>query len=345
MREDRRGPLPDDGTGVAVVNLATVTTRERTHLVLVNLGTPREPTTAAVREFLEEFLSDPAVVDWPRWIWQPILRGIVLRKRPERVARLYESIWSPGGSPLRVETEAIVSGVRQRAGSRFDVSEAYRYGEPSLDTVMQRLARDGTARVVVLPLFPQRTDATTGTAFRRAREAAARNGIAERLVERLLQADDPGYVRAMAAQWHRAQRDARHEVEHIVVSFHGIPVRYDRREGSTYVRDCESTTRAFLDAIDWPRHRATLTYQSVFGPEPWLKPETAAVLEELPRLGVRRVAVITPGFLTEGLETIEEIGIRGRESFLEAGGEHFVRVGSVAAEPEFLDSVAALAAD
>lgn len=320
-------------------------TRDTTHLLLVNLGTPREPTPAAVREFLDEFLSDPAVVDWPKWIWLPVLRGIVLRKRPARVAELYESIWAPGGSPLRIETEAIVEGVRDRSGGRFQVSAAYRYGEPSIDTAMQRLARETTGRVIVVPLFPQRTDATTGTAFRRAREAAARNGIADRLVERLMHPDDPGYVRAMAAQWDRARQEAGHAVEHIVASFHGIPLRYDRREGGVYARDCESTTRAFLEAIGWPRERATLTYQSVFGPEPWLKPATDKTLEELPGRGVRSVAVITPGFVTEGLETLEEIGIRGRESFVEAGGVNFVRVGSVAGEPAFLDAVAALAAD
>lgn len=322
-----------------------MTTHPLPHLVLVNLGTPKEPSPASIREFLDEFLSDPAVVDLPRWLWLPILRGMVLRKRPARVAELYRSIWSAGGSPLRVATEQIVAGVRERASGRFGVSAAYRYGEPSLDTVMQTLAGDGTGPVIVSPLFPQRTDATTGTAFRRAREAAERAGIAERLVERLIHPAAPGYVEAMAAQWRRAVAEADHEIEHVVVSFHGIPVRYDRREGGVYVRDCAATTRAFLEAISWPRDRATLAFQSKFGPEPWLKPATADVLEELPRRGVRRVAVITPGFLTEGLETIEEIGIRGRESFLEAGGTHFLRVGSVEAESAFLDALAALAAD
>ena len=321
-----------------------MTTHPLPHLVLVNLGTPKEPSPDSVREFLDEFLSDPAVVDLPRWLWLPILRGIVLRKRPARVAELYGSIWSVGGSPLRVATEQIVAGVRERASGRFGVSAAYRYGEPSLDTVMHALASDGTGPVIVSPLFPHRTDATTGTAFRRAREAAERAGIAARLVERLIHPADPGYVEAMAAQWRRAVAEADHEIEHVVVSFHGIPVRYDRREGGVYMRDCEATTRAFLEAIDWPRDRATLAFQSKFGPEPWLKPATADVLEELPRRGVRRVAVITPGFLTEGLETIEEIGIRGRESFLEAGGTHFIRVGSVEAESAFLDALAALAA-
>jgi ferrochelatase len=321
-----------------------VTAHPLPHLVLVNLGTPREPNAAAVREFLDEFLSDPAVVDLPRWLWMPILRGMVLRKRPARVAEMYASIWSAGGSPLRVATEQIVAGVRERASGRFGVSAAYRYGEPSLDTVMQALAGDGAGPVIIAPLFPHRTDATTGTAFRRAREAAERAGIADRLVERLIHPADPGYVEAMAAQWRRAVAEADHEIDHLVISFHGIPVRYDRREGQVYVRDCEATTHAFLQAIAWPRARATLAYQSKFGPEPWLKPATAAVLEELPRRGVRRVAVITPGFLTEGLETIEEIGIRGRESFLEAGGTHFLRVGSVEAESAFLDALAALAA-
>jgi ferrochelatase len=321
-----------------------VTAHALPHLILVNLGTPREPSPAAVREFLEEFLSDPAVVDLPRWLWLPILRGMVLRKRPARVAELYASIWSAGGSPLRVATEQIVAGVRERASGRFEVSAAYRYGEPSLDTVMHALSGDGAGPVIISPLFPHRTDATTGTTFRRAREAAERAGIADRLVERLIHPADPGYVEAMSAQWRRAVREADHEIEHLVVSFHGIPVRYDRREGRVYVRDCEATTHAFLEAIGWPRARATLAFQSKFGPEAWLKPATADVLEELPRRGVRRVAVITPGFLTDGLETIEEIGIRGRESFLQAGGTHFLRVGSVEAESAFLDALAALAA-
>ena len=261
------------------------------------------------------------------------------------MAEQYASIWGARGSPLRAATEQIVSAVRERAAGRFGVSAAYRYGEPSLDTVMRTLADDGANPVIIAPLFPHRTDATTGTAFRRACEAAARAGIAERLVERLIDPVDAGYVAAMAAQWRRSIASIDHEIEHLVVSFHGIPARYDRREGHTYVRDCEATTRALLDAIAWPRERATLAYQSKFGPEPWLKPPTADVLKDLPRRGVRRVAVITPGFLTDGLETIEEIGIRGRESFLDAGGTHFLRVGSVEGEPAFLDALAALAAD
>lgn len=311
------------------------------HLLLVNLGTPRLPETEAVREFLLEFLSDEAVVDLPAWLWQPFLKRVVLRRRPARVAELYRSIWTAEGSPLRVETERMVDGVRALSDGRFTVSSAYRYGEPSIDREIQRLAAEGAGRVVAVPLFPQRTDATTGTAFQRATEAAAREGIASRLENVCIAPDDAGYVEAMAARCREAL--AGDAVDHLVVSFHGIPVRYDRREGRQYTSDSAITTRALLAAIGWPASRTTIAYQSKFGFEPWLTPATADVLEQLPRRGITRVAVITPGFLTEGLETLEEIGIQGRESFLHAGGAHFVRVGAVKAHPAMLRSLAEMA--
>ncbi|MBA4072896.1 MAG: ferrochelatase [Gemmatimonas sp.] len=311
------------------------------HLLLVNLGTPRLPETEAVREFLLEFLSDEAVVDLPAWFWQPFLKHVVLRRRPARVAELYRSIWTAEGSPLRIETERMVEGVRSLSKGRFTVSSAYRYGEPSLDREMQRLAREGAGRVVAVPLFPQRTDATTGTAIQRAREAAARAGIASRLVNVCIAPNDAGYVEAMTVRCREAL--AGNDVDHLVVSFHGIPVRYDRREGHQYTDDCAATTQALLKAIRWPAERTTLTYQSKFGFEQWLTPATADVLEDMPRRGVKRVAVITPGFLTEGLETLEEIGIQGRESFVHSGGVHFIRIGAVEAHPAMLRSLAELA--
>jgi protoporphyrin/coproporphyrin ferrochelatase len=313
------------------------------HLLLVNLGTPEAATPKAVRAFLAEFLGDRAVVDLPRWIWLPILYGIVLRTRPARVAEQYASIWTAEGSPLRVSTERIVTELRARAAGRFGVSAAYRYGEPSLGTAMQQLARQGAGRVVVVPLFPQRTDATTGTAGRVAREAAEMAGIADRVVERPIDPADAGYVAAMAARWREATAGAAEAPEHLVLSFHGLPVRYDQREGHVYVRDCEATARALLAAIAWPAERSTFAFQSKFGREPWLTPSTTDVLEALPRRGIRRVAVVTPGFLTDGLETIEEIGIRGRETFLAAGGTEFLRVPGVEHHPAFLDSLVSLA--
>lgn len=315
----------------------------RPHLLLVNLGTPEAPTAEAVRAFLSEFLSDPAVVDLPRWLWRPILDRMVLKSRPQRVAEMYRSIWSDGGSPLRVATERMVLAARERAGDSCTVSSAYRYGEPSLHSEMQRLAREHKGPVVVVPLFPQRTDATTGTAFKRAREAAASAGIAARYREALIAPADDGYIAALAGRWHELLRSAGAPPERLVISFHGIPVRYDRREGRRYTRDCEETARAFLSAIAWPASQATLAYQSKFGPEPWLTPSTATVIEELARNGTRRVAVITPGFLTHGLETLEEIGIRGREGFLAAGGDDLHLVATVDDHPAMVDTLVRLA--
>ena len=315
----------------------------RQHLLLVNLGTPQEATAESVRTFLREFLSDPAVVDLPRWLWLPILEKMVLRSRPQRVAEAYGSIWTEGGSPLRVATERMVMAVRARANGTFTVSSAYRYGEPSLHAEMHRLANEHDGPVTVVPLFPQRTDATTTTAFQRAREAAADAGIAHRYREALVAPADDGYIAALASRWQEALDAAEVPPEHLVISFHGIPVRYNRREGSQYTRDCQETSEAFLNSIRWPQAKATLAYQSKFGPEPWLKPGTAAVLEQLARRGVRRVAVVTPGFLTHGLETLEEIGIRGHEDFIAAGGEQLVLVGTVEDHPHMIESLVRLA--
>ena len=315
----------------------------RPHLLLVNLGTPDAPTPEAVRAFLSEFLSDPAVVDLPRWLWSPILDRMVLRSRPSRVAEMYRSIWIEEGSPLRVATERMVRAARARAAGACTVSSAYRYGEPSLDSEMRRLARDHAGPVVMVPLFPQRTDATTGTAFMRAREAATRAGIADRYREALIAPADAGYVAALADRCRAAFGLRDSAPDHLVISFHGIPVRYDRRERGVYTRDCEATASALLDALEWPASRATLAYQSKFGPEPWLKPATAKVIEALARGGARQIAVVTPGFLTHGLETLEEIAIRAHESFVAAGGSALTLVGTVEDHPAMIDSLVRLA--
>jgi ferrochelatase len=311
----------------------------RPHLLLVNLGTPDAPTPESVRAFLSEFLSDPAVVDLPRWIWRPILDKIVLRSRPDRVAEAYGLVWTEAGSPLRVATERMVGAVRARANGAFTVSSAYRYGEPSLHSEMHRIALENEGPVIVVPLFPHRTDATTGTAFWRAREAAESAGIGHRYREALITPADDGYVAALAARWRETLNASDAQPEHLVISFHGIPARYDRRERRQYTRDCEETAAALLVTIDWPTSNATIAYQSKFGPEPWLTPATAKVIEDLARGGTRRLAVATPGFLTHGLETLEEIGIRGRDSFLAAGGEELILVGTVEDHPSMIDSL------
>ncbi len=313
----------------------------RPHLLLVNLGTPDAPTAESVRRFLDEFLSDPDVIDFPKWFWQPILQGIILRTRPKKVAHAYESIWTPEGSPLRASTERIVAEVRAVANEHFTVSAAYRYGEPSIASEKQRMKDAGVEKFIVVPLFPQRTSSTTGTAFRRAFESAVSMELGVPVIDRVIPAADPGYIEAQAERFFEAIGDE--PPQHVVISYHGIPERYDRNERRSYSSDCCHTTTALLEAIKWPVEKSTLTFQSKFGPEKWLTPATDAVLENLPKRGIKSVAVVTPGFVTDGLETIEEIGDRGRESFMEAGGERFVRVAAVDTHPAFIRALARLA--
>ncbi|HEY4099760.1 MAG TPA: ferrochelatase [Gemmatimonadales bacterium] len=319
-----------------------MTASDAPSLLLVNLGTPQAPTTASVRAFLAEFLGDPEVVDLPRWIWLPTLYGIVLRTRPKRVAEQYASIWSPAGSPLRVGTEAITARAATQA-SDHSVRCAYRYGAPSIDTMIRQMANETRGQIVVVPLFPQRTDATTGTVFRLARKVAARAGVGPRIVERAIPADDPGYIAALVERWREALAAAPTAPDHLVISYHGLPVRYDNREGHVYTGDCERTTTAFLAAAGWPRDRTTVAYQSKFGSEPWLTPATSDVIAELPARGVKHLAVIAPGFVTEGLETLEELGIRARETFVAAGGESFTYAGAVGDHPAFVQGLVNLA--
>jgi ferrochelatase len=302
--------------------------------VLVNLGTVESPTPEGVRAFLEEFLSDPLVVDYPRWLWRPVLNRI-LRTRPVKVAEMYKTIWSEEGSPLKTGTRRLAQELGRRTGA--EVRFAFRYGAPSLHGEVESSRGVGCT---VVPLFPQRTGSTTGTIEGiLSKLARASDALAYRI--QYIEPDDRGYVEALADACREAfDEDSAPAPEHLVVSFHGIPKRYDRAEGGRYRRDCEVTFSSLLERLSWSRERATLSFQSRFGPEPWIGPATADVLSKLGMSGVRSVAVTTPGFLTEGLETVEEIGIRGRRTFLQAGGERFVRVPAIEAHPFFVASLA-----
>ncbi len=323
-----------------------------TTVLLVNLGTPIAPTAEAVRTFLQEFLSDPLVIDLPRWLWQPILRRMVLRSRPQRVAELYESIWyrtpcgpvCPGGgcSPLECGTRRLAAAVGQRLDASYRVDWAYRYGERSIRRGLQAAIDAGADSILVVPLFPQRTCSTSGSIERETERAAAELGIGCRVQLLQIEPGDRGYAAGLAARARARLAEEAAPPEHLLVSFHGIPTRYDRREGGQYVRDCRATTDALLRELSWPRQRATLCYQSKFGPEPWLKPATAKVVEGMPARGVRRLAVITPGFLTEGLETLEEIAVQARDAFLAAGGERFLYLPAVEDAPAFAATLEAL---
>jgi ferrochelatase len=307
-------------------------------VLLVNLGTTPAPEAEAVRRFLSEFLSDPMVVDYPQRFWQPVLR-LILRSRAPKIAKNYQAIWTESGSPLTVGTRRIADGLAARGAGQFEVRCAYRYGTPSLQSELEAAARDAVACLEIIPLFPQWTTSTMGTIEALIDELATELDLASAVKLTAIEPDDSGYISALVEGWRREIALAG-PPEHLVVSFHGIPRRVDRREGGVYRRDCRRTYQALLAGIEWPEEKSTMSYQSRFGPEPWLKPATATVLKELPRAGIRRVAVATPGFLTEGLETVEEIGMRGKATFLRAGGEQLMRLACVESNPSFIDSLA-----
>lgn len=316
----------------------------RTHVILINLGTPAAPTAEAVRAFLEEFLLDPLVVDYPGWFWRPILQRLVLKSRPERVAELYRSIWHADGSPLEVGTRKMVRALATRLGDDFRVTFAYRYGEPSLRGALETARDAGAARIVTISLFPQRTCSTTGSIDRALDEHAAAVGVADRLERLAIEPDDPGYIEALALRHAEAIGDGP-APDRLLISFHGIPSRYDRREQGLYRDDCRRTAVALRARLGLDEVRAPLTYQSRFGPEPWIKPPTDRAIEACAARGDRRLAVIAPGFLTDGLETLEELGVQGAESFRAAGGESLRLVSAVADHFALIDALAARLAD
>ncbi len=310
--------------------------------VIANLGTPTEPTEQAVREFLRGFLGDPMVVEWPRWFWKPILHGIVLRRRPARIARLYRNIWSEQGAPLRVQTESMVAELAAQLPTSAHASSAYRYGSPSIeDSIQQAFSR--SKQVVFTNLFPQRTASSSGTADWEARRVADALGRDKDLTIAPLSPTDRGYVQALAKRVRSAQElFTRGSAEHLLVSFHSIPESVNRRERGVYTADCRATYEALIQSLDWDPERASLAYQSVFGPAKWVGPATCERLAELARGGVSRLLVTTPGFLCDGLETLEEIAVEGRRTFLDAGGQEMHRANAVSGHPDLLKSLAAL---
>lgn len=289
-------------------------------VLLVNLGSPREPTRRGVRDFLSEFLSDPLVVDLDPRLWWLIRNLLVLPLRSGRVARAYQSIWMDEGSPLIVHGRRLVRAVSAELGAGFRVELGMRYGDPSMRAGLEALRREGCERISVLPLFPQYSQATTGTLEAELERIVASLGGAAAaghpsIVEPYY--DHPAYVGALAA---RARESlASGPVDHVVFSLHGLPVRYIE-EGDPYRDHCEATVCALADALGLGEGDWSLAYQSRFGREEWLGP---AADEHVRAMAGRapRVLVVLPGFAADCLETLEEIGIGLVETFEEAGGE------------------------
>lgn len=317
---------------------------ERTAVLLCNLGTPDAPTAPAVRRYLAQFLSDPRVVEIPPLLWQPILRGIVLRTRPAASAAKYATIWRDGDSPLRLWTvrqAALLTGYLGERGHRVVVRAAMRYGSPSIPDVLDALKADGATRVLVLPLYPQYAGSTTASAFDAVGQWSARTRALPELRCVARFHDDAGYIAALERRVREhAVRDGL--PERLVLSFHGVPQR-TADLGDPYPHECRETARLLRQRLDLPPERVVVTFQSRFGRAKWLEPATEPTLRRLASDGVRSVAVMCPGFTSDCLETLEEIAVEARAAFLAAGGREFHYIECLNDAPAWIAALAQIA--
>jgi ferrochelatase len=295
-----------------------------TGVLLVNLGTPDAPTPEAVRRYLAEFLSDPRVVEIPRLVWWPILHGIILNTRPRKSAQAYVEVWTEQGSPLAAITASQASRLQDQLGNAVRVGWAMRYGNPSIASELERMKAAGCERILIAPLYPQYSGATTASAVDALGTAlgAMRWQPAIRTLPSYF--DDPAYIAALCEDLSRQIGSLPFEPEVLLLSFHGMPER-TLELGDPYHCHCRKTARLLAEALGsaYPDLRIEVSFQSRFGRAKWLEPFTEQVLAKEAQKGTRRLAVAAPGFSADCLETLEELAIRGREQFQEAGGEQF----------------------
>lgn len=291
-------------------------------VMLINLGTPDAPTPAAVRRYLAEFLSDPRVVEIPKIVWKPILHGIILRTRPAKSAEAYAQIWTDKGSPLMAISKRQATKLSERLGNRICVGLAMRYGSASIGYSLSKMLDHGRRRILLAPLYPQYCAATTASALDAA--FAQLESMRDQPSIRVLPPyyDDPLYIGALKASIERQLAALEFTPERLLLSFHGMPER-TRQLGDPYYDQCQETARLVAEQMSVP---VDVAFQSRFGRAKWLEPATDATLAAYPARDVKRIAIAAPGFSADCLETLEELGMRGRETFLNAGGTHFARL-------------------
>jgi ferrochelatase len=297
-------------------------------VLLANVGTPDAPTAPALRRYLNQFLSDPRVIEPPpaRWLWWLILRGLILPTRPAKSAALYKNIWTEAGSPLltisRRQCELLQAELTRRAPeSPIHVEIGMGYGEPSIGRAVDNFCDRGCARLLVLPMFPQYCAATTGSVFDGVSAALRRRRRVPELRFISDYHDEQGYIAALVESVKEYQAD-RPRPAKLVISFHGIPRRY-AEAGDPYPQQCKRTARLFVEAMGLSDGDFLVTYQSRFGREPWLAPYTDETLVRLAREGASPVHALCPGFSADCLETLEEMNITNREMFERAGGKDY----------------------
>jgi ferrochelatase len=318
-------------------------TPAKTGVLLINLGTPDAPTAPAVREYLREFLSDPRVVEIPPPIWLPILHLFVLTTRPKASAARYQQVWMKEGSPLRVYTERqalLLRGYLGERGRPVVVDYAMRYGKPGIPEKLQVLKAEGCRRILLLPLYPQYSSSTTATAFDSAFGALGRMRDQPEIRTVRHFHDDPGYIGALAASV-RDHWTKRGRPEVLLMSFHGAP-RRTLRLGDPYHCECQKTARLLAEALGLTERQYRVSFQSRFGRAEWLKPYTVDVLAELARDKLARVDILCPGFVSDCLETLEEIAIEARALYAKAGGGELGYIPCLNDRHEWIDALTGL---
>ncbi|MEL6637814.1 MAG: ferrochelatase [Bacteroidota bacterium] len=318
--QDTVGPLPAEHPRVR---------KQKIGVLLLNLGTPDATDYFSVRRYLSEFLSDKRVIDYPSWLWQPLLQGIILTSRPFRSGAAYASIWDQrtNESPLLVYTRSIAEKMSAEfeANDNIVIEFGMRYGNPSTPKMIKSLLDQGCTKILLFALYPQYSATTTATAYDKAfdylktipRQPAIRTAPPWQ--------DDPAYIELLAQSIQEKLDELENPPEYILTSFHGLPKRY-LMQGDPYHCLCAKTSRLVREKLGWPEDQWITTFQSRFGPEEWLQPYTDKTIEKLAHDGVKRIAIVSPAFVCECIETLEEIAMEARDEFLENGGEEYTYI-------------------
>lgn len=313
-------------------------------VLLVNLGTPDAPTAQAVRPYLAEFLGDPRVIEYPRWLWRLILHGVILRIRPARSAHAYARIWTSEGSPLRVGSEKLAAALQTRLQHEqpgpVRVALAMRYGAPSVRTQIEQLQRQGVRRLLILPLYPQYSATSTGSVIDAVADTLKRLRWPPELRIVNDYHDDSSHIEALALSIERWW--AEHgRGEKLLLSFHGIPQRYVDA-GDPYFHQCQTTANLLRARLGLGETQFMVSFQSRVGREPWLQPYTDATVQRLAAEGIKRLDVACPGFAVDCLETLEEIAMQNRDFFVEAGGEDLRYIPALNDSAEHVNSLSTI---
>jgi protoporphyrin/coproporphyrin ferrochelatase len=307
---------------------APAVSKQKIGVLLLNLGTPEATDYWSVRRYLKEFLSDPRVIETPKWLWWPILNLVILSFRPQKSGKNYAHIWDKekNESPLRVITRNQAENLARRlGGGDIVVDFAMRYGNPSTRSVLEKLEAQGCRKILLVPLYPQYSATTTATANDKAFEALGTMRWQPAVRTAPAYFDDPKYIETLANSISEGVAGLDFAPDLVITSYHGMPVEY-RERGDPYYHQCLRTTELVRERLGWGPERIMVTFQSRFGRAQWLEPYTDATLAALPGKGIKKIAILAPAFSADCIETLEEIAITGRETFMHAGGEQFAYI-------------------